>query len=444
MDEEKLRDGDRSAVERPRGHLSLSGIGESGTQVPPTFEFHSRRASSIPQRICVVTETYCPEINGVALTLAHLVNGLRARRHKVSVVYPYQQKKSKSDENVGGSSSEDVRVRGLPIPGYHGLQFGLPAARLLRRSWRNQPPAAVYVATQGPLGWSAVRAARSLGIPIVSGFHTNFHQYCKHYGVGWLQTLALQYLRWFHNQTECTLVSNEELRAQLQSAGFNNVSILERGVNSQLFMPQRRCSELRREWGVTGEDLVLLCVGRIAAEKNLNLAVEAYRAMRRLSDRIRLVIVGDGPRRSVLQGKYPDLIFAGMQTGEQLAKYYASGDIFLFPSETETFGNVTLEAMASGLAVIAYNYAGARLHITSGDTGVLVRFGDANAFVDSACNLIREPQVIKRIRRQARQYVTHLDWPRVVEKFEALLLSVGGKSRKESTTSPLRRRGLAT
>jgi glycosyltransferase involved in cell wall biosynthesis len=200
---------------------------------------------------------------------------------------------------------------------------------------------------------------------------------------------------------------------------------------------------LRREWGISDEDLVLVCVGRVAAEKNLQLAVEAYRAMRRLSDRIKLVIVGDGPLRSVLQKTYPELIFAGMQTGEQLAKYYASADIFLFPSESETFGNVTLEAMASGLAVIAYNYAGARLHITSGETGVLVRFGDANAFVDSACNLIREPQAIKRIRRQARQYVTHLDWPNVVEKFEALLLSAGGQTRKESA-SPLTRRGLAT
>lgn len=442
MDEEKLRDGDRSAVEGPRGLLSLSGIGETGTR-PPTFEYHSRRASSIPQHICVVTETYCPEINGVALTLARLVSGLRARYYTVSVVHPDQQKKSMSEENVRDSFREDIVVRGLPIPGYQGLLFGLPAGRLLRRLWRNQPPAAVYIATEGPLGWSAVRAAKSLDIPTVSGFHTNFHQYCKHYGVGWFQTLALQYLRWLHNQTECTLVSNEELRAQLQSAGFNNVSILERGVDSQLFTPQRRCDELRREWGVSDRDLVLVCVGRIAAEKNLTLAVEAYRAMKQLNDRIRLVIVGDGPLRAVLQGKYPELIFTGMQTGEQLARHYASGDIFLFPSETETFGNVTLEAMASGLAVIAYNYAGARLHITSGETGVLVRFGDANAFVDSACNLFREPHAVKRIRRQARQYVTHLDWPRVVEKFEALLLNAGGRDRKEST-SALTRRGLAT
>jgi len=333
-------------------------------------------------------------------------------------------------------------VRGLPLPGYQGLQFGVPSGRLLRQSWKNHRPAAVYVATEGPLGWSAVHTARSLGIPTVSGFHTNFHQYCKHYRLGWLQQIALRYLRWFHNQTECTLVSNQDLCVGLQSAGFNNVSILERGVDSQLFHGQRRCSQLRREWGVSDNDLVMICVGRIAAEKNLKVAIEAYREIRKRGGQVKFVIVGDGPLRSVLQKENMDLIFAGMQTGEQLARHYASADVFLFPSETETFGNVTLEAMASGLAVVAYNYAGARLHIANGETGVLVRFGDAKAFVDSACGLVRAPETLARIRRQARQYVAHLNWQQVVERFETLLLNAGQGTGKASS-STLTRKGLA-
>ena len=218
----------------------------------PTPDYRSQPVASSQPHICVVTETYPPEINGVALTLAHLVNGLLARGHTVSVVCPNQ---GTSDGFGRGSYSEITQVRGLPLPGYHGLQFGVPAARLLRRFWRNRPPAVLYVATEGPLGWSAVRAARREGIPIVSGFHTNFHNYCKHYRVGWLQHLALRYLRWFHNQTACTVVSNEELRDRLQAAGISNVSILERGVDSQLFAPQRRCTELRREWGVSDRTL---------------------------------------------------------------------------------------------------------------------------------------------------------------------------------------------
>ncbi|MGA9722350.1 MAG: glycosyltransferase family 1 protein [Candidatus Binatus sp.] len=443
MEENRLRDGDRSHVEGWQALVAFSDTDEGGSGTRAALEAPSRRIASHPQHICVITETYAPEINGVAATLGNLVKGLRDRGHVVSVVHPTPRNHRTSEASERGGYSEAILVRGLPLPGYHGLQFGVPAGRRLRQSWINRPPAVVYVATEGPLGWSAVRAARSLNIPTVSGFHTNFHHYCKHYGVAWLQNLALRYLRWFHNQTDCTLVSNGDLRSRLQGAGFDDVSVMDRGVDNQLFDPQRRSTELRREWGISDDDLALIYVGRVAAEKNLELAIEAYKAISRIIGRTRFVIVGDGPLRGALQREHPELIFAGMRTGEQLARYYASADLFLFPSETETFGNVTLEAMASGLVVIGYNYACAKLHITDAETGVLVRFGDAKAFVDAACSLVRRPEDIERMRRQARQYVTCLSWPRVVETFETLLMSAGRHGRTASPSS-LTRRGLAT
>jgi glycosyltransferase involved in cell wall biosynthesis len=443
MEENRLRDGDRFDVDGRRAPVVFSSAQEEGWPTPSVVRYRPQPSALNHQHICVVTETYTPEINGVALTLANLVRGLLARGHTVSIVHPRQRDRSSSSELRQAGHSEVILVRGLPLPGYGSLQFGVPAQRRLRRSWTRHRPAAVYVATEGPLGWSAVRMARKLGIPAVSGFHTNFHHYCKHYGVGWLQTLAFRYLRWFHNQTDCTLVANEALRSQLQRAGFNNVSILERGVDSQLFTPQRRCTELRREWGVADQNIVLVYVGRLAAEKNLGVAIEAYREMKTFSENIKFVLVGDGPQRRVLQTENPDLIFAGVQTGEQLAKYYASADVFLFPSETETFGNVTLEAMASGLAVIAYNYAGAKLHIVHGETGVLVPFGSAKDFVGSACSLIRDPRAIKRMRKQAREYATCLNWSRVVEEFETLLIRADKRKGTESH-SKLTRGGLAT
>src|SRR5277367_1642820 len=404
MEEDRLADGacrevgDRPAVPSLLRARSASSLMHSAIEPPAQDEAVN------PRNICVVTETYPPEINGVALTVAHLVAGLRARGHTVTVVHPRQGRQRKSES--WGSDAGTIQVRGLPFPGYRSLRFGLPAPRLLLRSWRANRPAVVYAATEGPLGWSAVRAARRLGIPAVSGFHTNFHHYCKHYGLGWLQHPALRYLRWFHNQTERTLVSNEELGEQLRNAGFSNVSLLDRGVDSQLFAPQQRCADLRREWNASEKDLVVLSVGRIAPEKNLGLAIETYRKMKGFSGTTKFVIVGEGPLRRALQRENDDLIFAGMQTVAKLARYYASADVFLFPSETETFGNVTLEAMASGLAVIAYNYAGAKLHVTHGETGILVPFGNAKAFVDSAVSLVRDPQAIKRIRRQAREHAT--------------------------------------
>ena len=395
--------------------------------------------SSPRQHFCFVTETYPPEINGVAITLALLVNGLRERGNTVSVVHPTQLSAHNSNEPLI-SEAHDIQIRGLPLPGYRGLQFGLPSGRLLRQAWSHTPPTTVYVATEGPLGWSAIRAAKALGIPAMSGFHTNFHSYCKHYRVGFLERTALRYLRWFHNQTERTPVTNEELRGRLQQAGFCNVSILERGVDAHKFTPQHRSEQLRAEWGLSDDDLALIYVGRVAGEKNLNLAIEAYHAIKSFNERCKFIIVCDGPLRPTLQRQHPDLIFAGMRSGDDLARHYASGDVFLFPSETETFGNVTLEAMASGLTVVAYNYACARLHITDGETGVSVPFGNAEAFVNSARALSRDSLAIKRIRRQARQYATYLSWSRVIEKLETLLVAAGREKRTVSPSSLTPRR----
>jgi glycosyltransferase involved in cell wall biosynthesis len=438
MEENRLHDHNRTAAEGCGALFSHTdhdlGFGN---------ESCSDRVSPNPTRFCVVTETYPPEINGVTVTLSHLVNGLRARGHTVSVVHPRPPKHAASYADRLPPSSDDILVRGLPLPGYHGLQFGLSACRFLRRSWEKQPPIVVYVATEGPLGWSALRTARQLGIPTVSGFHTNFHRYCKHYGVGWLQNVAFRYLRWFHNRTEYTLVSNQDLLFQLKAAGISNTRILERGVDSHGFTPMHRSAELRRAWGVSDRDLVLAYVGRIAAEKNLNLAIEAFQAIRQLRDGTKFVLVGDGPLRRRIQKEHPELIFAGMQTGERLSQHYASADIFLFPSETETFGNVTLEAMASGLAVIAYNYACAKLHIKQNETGLLAPFGDDKAFIKLACNLVQDSQAIQQMRQQARQYVTYLDWPRVVERFETILMSTHRAARSVSHSS-LTTTGLAT
>ena len=379
-----------------------------------------RRAVSNQRHICVVTETYPPEVNGVALTLAHLVKGLLSQGHSVSLVRPYQHR---SDRGGGHQDSNVTLVRGLPIPGYRGLQFGLPACGVLCRSWERSRPDAVYVATEGPLGWSAIRVALRLGIPALSGFHTNYHSYSGHYRLGCLQDLIFRYLRRFHNRSTGTLVATADLRERLQVLGFKNVSTLGRGVDNELFAPQRRSTELRRQWGVSENDLTVLYVGRIAPEKNVKLAVDAYRAMKQQNGSVKFVVVGNGPACSSLQRENADVIFCGLHTGEQLAKHYASADVFLFPSETETFGNVTLEAMASGLAVIAYDYAAAKMHIRHDETGVLVPYGNSEAFVGSAARLVSDRLSLGRIRRQAREYISSIEWRYVVERFEMLLNS---------------------
>jgi glycosyltransferase involved in cell wall biosynthesis len=377
------------------------------------------------RHICIVTETYPPEINGVAMTLAHLVEGLRTQGYAVSVVHPRRQPSESSSES---DNPKVTVVAGLPLPGYKGVHVGLPAPGLLQGCWTQHRPDVVYVATEGPLGWSAVRTARRLRIPVLSGFHTNFHSYARHYRLGWLQSLIFHFLCKFHNRTQGTLVPSVDLRSRLQTVGLNNVSVLGRGVDCRLFSPEHRCAALRHTWGVSDHDLAVLYVGRVAPEKNLVLAVTAYRAMQRCSAAAKFIVVGDGPARATLQKAHPDLIFCGMQTGEQLARHYASADVFLFPSETETFGNVTLEAMASGLVVVAYNYAAAHMHVTHGETGVLVPYGEPQAFIDAALTLACEPQSLDQMRQQARAYTTSIDWQCVVERFVTLLTEALGES----------------
>jgi glycosyltransferase involved in cell wall biosynthesis len=375
-----------------------------------------RREAS--RHIGIVTETYPPEVNGVALTLGRLVHGLRARGHQVSVVHPGHP----VHDDSPGNDDDVTRVAGVPVPGYSGVRVGLSAGGVLRARWDAERPDAVYVATPGPLGWSALRAARRLELPVWSGFHTNFHRYARHYHAAWLHRLVHRGLRRFHNATDGTLVATAELRDELAATGFRRLHVLGRGVDAQRFAPARRDAALRARWGAGDDDLVVTYVGRVAAEKNVGLAIEAYRTMRRSGPVGPFVVVGDGPLRAPLQRAHPELVFAGMQHGESLAAHYASADVFLFPSDTETFGNVILEAMASGLAIVGYDYAAARAHLRDGDTALLAPLGDARALVDKAAMLARLPATARVLGRRARAAAVDAAWPRVVERFATLLL----------------------
>jgi glycosyltransferase involved in cell wall biosynthesis len=372
---------------------------------------------------CIVTETFPPEINGAAMTLGRLAQGLRARGHGVSIVRP---RRADLDGRHPVGEPPQMLVPGAPVPGYRGVRVGWPACRRLQARWRARRPDAVYVATPGPLGWAAVRAARRLGIPVFSGFHTNFPGYARHYRAGWLTRSIVVWLRSFHNRTRGTLVPSADLLARLREAGFENLALLGRGVDHDLFSPARRQATLRARWGVSSEGLAALYVGRIAAEKNVGLAIEAYRAMQWMGPVERLVVVGDGPLRAALERAHPDVLFCGTQTGLALAEHYASADVFLFPSETETFGNVVLEAMASGLVVVAYDYAAAHAHLRPSEAGMVVPYGDAPAFVEAAVAVgLTTPSSLAHMRELARAHACWLDWDAVVGRFEAFLAGVG-------------------
>ncbi len=372
-------------------------------------------------RIAIVTETYPPEVNGVAATIACVVEGLRARRHQVQLVRPRQDA---ADAASAEAEDPDVLLRGLPIPRYPHLKMGLPATRALVRLWTLQRPDLVHVVTEGPLGWSALRAAARLRLPISSDFRTNFHAYGKHYGIGWLHKPLMAYLRKFHNRTQLTMVPTEALRAELSTHGFDNLQVVARGVDAERFHPGRRNDALRASWGAAPDTPVVLHVGRIAPEKNLGVLLAAVDAMRLVDPRVRLVMVGDGPLREELQRQHPQVVFAGARNGADLAAHYASGDIFLFPSVTETFGNVTPEAMASGLAVLAYDYAAAARLVRHGENGLLAGFDRTAEFVRLAAELAAQPERVAAMRQRAREAAVVLGWSQIVAELETLFFGL--------------------
>lgn len=389
--------------------------------------------STPPLHVTLISETFPPEINGVANTLGRLSEGLRQRGHQVELVRPRQ-----GGDPAGPGDDLQLLCRGWPLPGYPGLQWGQVSMHKLIRRWRRHRPDVLYIATEGPLGLSALRAARRLGIAVVSGFHTNFHQYSSEYGLGLLARLLTHYLRWFHHRTHTTLVPSLSQRLELERRGFDNLTLMARGVDSQLFNPGRRREALRTQWGLGSDDIALIHVGRLAPEKNLGVLQLCLDAARRNypQQHIKLIVVGDGPQRSTLEQQLPDAVFCGAQRGDALAEHYASGDIFLFPSLTETFGNVVLEALASGLGVVAYDQAAAAQHIRHGHSGALAMPGDTDAFID-ACNwLLEDPETLRRVRLNARQHASRQCWPAIVEQFESLLSAACRQGQGAITPQP--------
>jgi glycosyltransferase involved in cell wall biosynthesis len=368
-------------------------------------------------RIAVVTETWPPEVNGVAMTLAKLVQGLSHRNHDVQLIRPRQ---TKTDSPMSDSSLEEVLMRGMPIPRYPELKLGLPSKKTLVKTWTLRRPDVVHIATEGPLGWSALQAAKVLKLPVTSDFRTNFQSYSKHYGVGWLRKPIVAYLRKFHNATACTMVPTRELMRTLSQNGFANLKVVSRGVDTKLFNISKRDTSLRSSWGATDDTKVLISVGRMAPEKNLDQVLKTYEALKVTGLAFKLVMVGDGPLKEQFQKRYPEIIFPGMLSQSNLAAYYASSDLFIFPSQTETFGNVTLEALASGIPVLAFDCAAARDWVQTGVNGWLVAENNPEGFADQAVTIFNSKDLLDQITQSTRQQVVHLDWDQIAEQVESV------------------------
>lgn len=360
-------------------------------------------------RIALFSETYLPQRNGVALILDRLVQRLAELKHEVLIAAPAA---GGDDEVPPPAGVQVIRVPSVPLYRYPDLRIAAPYSRRVLRAVRAFRPDVIHLATEYCLGLIGLMAARRLRVPTVASFHTNIPDYLPYYGFAWASAPAWRYLRWFHNRAGLTFCPSDATRRLLHDHGFRDVRIWSRGVDLERYHPGHRSDAARRRHGPP-EAVHLLYVGRLTPEKDLGVLFAAYERVRRLRpDRqVHLVLAGDGayaPRAR--QMAPPDVTFTGYLEGRHLGEAYASADIFVFPSRTETLGNVVLEALASGLPVIGAAEGGVLENVQDGVNGLLCAPGDPDAFARSILELIDRPTLRRQFVHNARAWAERRSW----------------------------------
>jgi glycosyltransferase involved in cell wall biosynthesis len=385
-------------------------------------------------RISLVTETYFPQVNGVSRTLGELVRHLTEHGDQVQLIHPnYGEPVDQPDTHL---------VRSVNVPFYKELYLPLPPFGSVRRAIDKFRPDLVHIATEATLGLSVLRHLLRRKTVTVSSFHTNFDQYTSHYRIGWAKGTIWRYLRWFHNRTKETYVPSITTIKGLEALGFERLVLWPRGVDGTLFRPDRPGrQQVRQALGWGPDDLVISYVSRIAPEKNVSYLADALAIVATRRPDVRILFVGDGPTRSDLERRIGSIArFAGYRKGEDLADHYAAGDLFAFSSLTETFGNVVLEAMASGMPVVALRAGGVGNTVQPGTTGLLVEPTEPPArFAEAILSLVAEPTRRRAMAEAARAYALSQSWDAIMGELRhryQLAIDVQASASAESAVRP--------
>ena len=363
-------------------------------------------------RLAIVTENFLPKLDGVTRTLAMLLQHLQCQGHRVVVLGPQGSPRRYAGARVYGAP-------GLPLPFYPELRLLWPAPAFARRLARFRPDV-VHVVDPMVLGAAGIAWAKRLDVPIVSTYHTNLAQYCNYFHLRLLEAPTWAYRRLLHNACAVTLCPSPSTARALVRQGFERVSTWPRGVDTELFSPERRSEQWRAQVMGDPARTLVLYVGRLSHEKNLAALVSAFAALD--AETTHLVLVGDGPARAdlahALAGRR--VTFTGYLEGESLARAYASADVFAFPSLTETFGQVVLEAMASGLPVVAFEAEGVRDLVTHGETGLLVRPHDDVAFAAALRAVVASSEQRDVLGKEAYRRAHGRTWESVMRQITAV------------------------
>ncbi|MBB4764204.1 glycosyltransferase family 4 protein [Amorphoplanes digitatis] len=353
-------------------------------------------------RIALVTESFLPDVNGVANSVVRSAEHLLRRGHEPMVIAP---------RAAGGQDPVDapypvVRMPSLRMPGYPQLRLGLPTPAL-SAALRAHRAEVVHLASPFVLGAWGAAAAKSLGLPTVAVYQTDVAAYARAYGVGMTEGAAWRWIRTVHNSAQRTLVPSTGSAEALVAHGVRRVHMWRRGVDDVRFHPRHRSAGLRRALAPGGEVLVGF-VGRLAVEKQVELLDEASRL-----PGVRLVVVGDGPAAASLRRALPRAVFAGVRHGAQLARLYASLDVFAHTGPYETFGQAVQEAMASGVPVVAPALGGPLDQVTHERTGLLVPPFEAAGFTAAVAALAADPEMRAAFGAAGRVAIEGRSWSAV-------------------------------
>ena len=356
-------------------------------------------------RLALLASNYHHVVDGAALTLNRLVAYLERQGAQVLVVTPTIRRPPITP--VGAVAP----ARSLPLPGRpeYRLAWGLPrASRARMTAFR---PNLVHVTAPDLLGWTGCHLARTLRVPFVTSYHAHLAGYLKYYGARRLEGVAWWYLRRFYRRCQHVYVPSQSMLEELTARGIgSNLRLWGRGVDTTLFHPHRRSLIWRRERGIADHETVVAFAGRLVREKGIRIYAETLACLGARGLAVQGLVMGTGPAVAELRAAGPEVIFTGHLEGETLATAYASSDLFLFPSETETFGNATLEAMASGLPAVCADAAGSRSLVVHGTSGFLATPGSVADFANRTAVLVVDPERRRVMGNTARQRATDYEW----------------------------------
>ncbi|SHE95084.1 Glycosyltransferase involved in cell wall bisynthesis [Fodinibius roseus] len=362
-------------------------------------------------RVAIFTGNYNHIQDGVSLTLNRLVAYLESQNVPVLVFGPTV------DDPAIDHEGEFVPVPSAPMPGRSEYRVTVGFPESAQKKLRAFEPTLVHLATPDVLGFRAMRWAQANNIQIVASYHTHFTSYLKYYNLGMLEMLGWKYLQWFYSQCKHIYVPSPSMATELNEEGIDEgIRIWERGVNTDDFNPKHRDMDWRRSIGYEDSDTIVSFVSRLVWEKNLQTFVDTIKILQQENPDMRAMVVGDGPAKKELEHMLPEAHFTGFITGEELSRAYASSDVFLFPSETETFGNVTLEAMSSGLPCVVADATGSRSLVESGVNGYLAAPRDTQEFARCVARIADNETVWQEMSRAARQKALAYSWDNVNRK----------------------------